>query len=370
MGVDASRRSNGYLDALRITSTATSGCIASVLGREQEHTMAAVWIGIDVSKDRLDYCCGAKGTPRAVPNTAAGHRSLLIGLRKHPVAGCIIESTGAYHQGLVETLQASGVPVTVVTPQVIKWYRQSFGRTAKTDALDARLLARYGEMHQPDPSRVPTPNERDLRQLVARREDLVAQLVAEKTRRQQCASTSRLYPFLVEAIATCERHLAAIEQAIEALIGSDPVLAARRAQLRSVPGVGTVISVVLLAYLPELGELDRRQIAALAGLAPLANDSGTRAGTRSCAGGRAPVRKAMYQAALTCVTHPRVPATVYRDQYAEMQPAKGAKRALIAIARRLLVLLNAMVRDGLRWPETEIGQGRHPRPVRCRVLAD
>lgn len=330
---------------------------------------SSVWVGIDVSRDTLDYCCGAESKPGAVANTPTGHRALLTVLRKQVVGGCIVESTGPYHQGIVERLQGAGVPVTVVTPQVITWYRQSFGRKAKTDATDARLLARYGEMHRPDPSRVPTPTERELRQFVSRREDLVAQLAAEKTRRRQCPPSSRLSPFLTAAIADCARQLAAIEQAIEELIAGDPVLAARRALLRTVPGIGQVISVVLLAYLPELGELDRKQIAALAGLAPLANDSGTRSGPRHCAGGRAPVRTAMYQAALTCVTHPHVPPTVYRDQYEAMQPNKGAKRALIAIARRLLVLLNAMVRDGVTWMETEIGQGRHPRPTRDLSLA-
>lgn len=323
--------------------------------------MAGCWIGIDVSQDRLDYGCGATGKPAAVANTAAGQRKLLTLLRKHTVAGCIVESTGAYHRGIVEQLQAAGLPVTVVTPQVITWYRRSFGRTAKTDAIDARLLARYGEMHQPDPSRVPTQNERDLRALVSRREDLVSQLVAEKTRRTQCAPPSRLYPHLDEAVRICARQLAVLEQEIEALVASDAELAGRRARLRTVPGIGKVSSLVLLAYLPELGELDRKQLAALAGLAPIANDSGTHTGIRYCGGGRRAVRKAMYQAALTCVTHVSVASTVYRNQSREMHPHKGAKRALVAIARRMLVLLNAMVRDSLTWRETEIGQGLHPR---------
>ena len=146
------------------------------------------------------------------------------------------------------------------------------------------------------------------------------------------------------------------------LIASDAALTARQAQLRTMPGVGWVTSVVLLAYLPELGELDRRQIAALAGLAPYADDSGSRQGTRHCRGGRSPVRRAMYLAAVVCATNARVRPTVYRDQYAELAPAKGAKPALVALARRMLVLLNAMVRDGLDWAETDVAQGRHPRP--------
>ena len=331
--------------------------------------MAGCWIGIDVSRDDLDYCCGSAGTPAGVPNTDRGHGRLLTVLRRQQVHGVILESTGAYHQGIVIRLQQAGVPVTVVTPQVITYFRQSFGRTAKTDALDARLLARYGEMHQPAPSRTPTPNERDLRILMSRRDDLVGQLVAEKTRRTQCDPASRLWPHLAVAIARIEQEVAALEAEIEDLVASDPQLAARRALLRSVPGIGRIISLVLLAYLPELGELDRRQIAALAGLAPVARDSGTVTGTRSCRGGRAPVRTAMYQAALTCVTHAQVVPTVYRDQYREMTGRKGAKRALVAIARRMLVLANAMLRDQLTWDQTAIGQGLHPRPSPTPLLA-
>jgi transposase len=331
--------------------------------QHKEDTMAAVWVGIDVSRDQLDYCCGATGKPAVVANRPSGYRALLAALRCQDVAGVIIESTGAYHRGIVARLQQAGIPVTVVPPQVIKWYLQSFGRTAKTDPLDARLLARYGEMHRPSPSRVPTPAERNLRDLVARREDLVTQLVAEKTRSGQCAPQHRVYAHLTDAIRLTEQLLHVVEEEIEAVVTSDPVLAARRALLRNVPGIGAVISVVLLAYLPELGELDRRQIAALAGLAPIANDSGTKTGIRFCGGGRAPVRRAMYQAALTCVTHAQVAPTVYRDQYQEMAPVKGANRTLVAIGRRMLVLLNAMVGDNLAWEATAIAQGQHPRPT-------
>src|SRR5699024_4071061 len=149
------------------------------------------------------------------------------------------------------------------------------------------------------------------------------------------------------------RQKAAVEAEIDAVIAADPALTARQVRLRTVPGIGWVTSVVLLAYLPELGELDRRQIAALAGVAPYADDSGTKQGSRHCHGGRGPVRQAMYLAAMTCATHDQVQHTVYRDKYNEMRPAKETKVVLTAIARRMLVLLNAMVRDGLDWTETE-----------------
>jgi transposase len=142
---------------------------------------------------------------------------------------------------------------------------------------------------------------------MSRREDLVAHLVAETTRRTQCDPTSRLWPHLVEAIALGEQHLATIAAEIDAVVASAPQLAARRTLVRTVPGIGRIISLVLLAYLPELGDRDRRHIAALAGWAPVANDSGTSTGTRVGVGGRAPVRTAMSHAALPCVTHGCVP---------------------------------------------------------------
>jgi transposase len=204
---------------------------------------------------------------------------------------------------------------------------------------------------------------------MSRREDLVAHLVAEQTRRTQCDPTSRLWPHLVEAIALGEQHLATIAAEIDAVVASAPQLAARRTLVRTVPGIGRIISLVLLAYLPELGDRDRRHIAALAGLAPVANDSGTSTGTRVGVGGRAPVRTAMSHAALPCVTHGCVPPTVSRDQYREMASRTGAKRALIAIARRMLVVITAMVRDTLTWEDTAIRQGHHPRPPTLPRLA-
>jgi transposase len=320
------------------------------------------WIGIDVSKDRLDYCVSTTGQPAHLPNTAAGRRTLVTRLRRQAPAGIVLESTGAYHILVTEALQDADLPVSVVTPQLIKWYRASYGEKAKTDRADARLLAAFGAARQPRPTRVLTPTERVLRELVARREDLVAQIGAEKNR-LQVARDARIRRHIAAAVDDAERQRTAIEQEIDAVIASDPVLADRRAQLRTMPGVGWVTSVVLLAYLPELGELDRRQIAALAGLAPYADDSGTRQGKRHCRGGRPPVRRALYLAAVTCVTNARVSQTVYRDQYMATHPTKGAKPVLVAIARRMLVLLNAMIRDGLVWEETAIAQGHHPRPT-------
>lgn len=283
------------------------------------------WIGINVSKARVDYCCGSSGKPASVANTPAGHARLLRVLRTREIARIVLESTGAYHLAIVATLQDAGLPVSVMTPQLIKWYRESFGRKAKTDPKDARLLAAFGEARRPYPSRVPTANERVLRELVARRDDLVALIGAEKNR-LLVARDPRIRHHIAASLADAETRRAEIEREIDHLITGDPLLAKRRAQLRTVPGVGWVTSIMLLAYLPELGEMDRRQIAALTGLAPYADDSGTPHKARHCSGGRSQVRRAMYLAAMTCVTHARVKRTVYRDHYHEMSPAKGANR--------------------------------------------
>ena len=205
--VGAPTRSNGYLDALRITST-TVGCASSVLPmwQSKEFPMTTgVWIGIDVSMPRLDYCCGSAGTPAHVPNTPAGYRRLLRRLRPLEIAGIVLESTGAYHLQLTEALQDAGLPVAVITPQLVKWYRDSFGHKAKTDPADARLLAAFGEARSPRPARVPTANERVLRELVARRDDLVVQIGAEKNR-IQVARDARIRRHIAAAITAAEQR--------------------------------------------------------------------------------------------------------------------------------------------------------------------
>jgi transposase len=321
-----------------------------------------VWVGIDVAKATLDGAVGSDGPRFQVPNTAPGHRQLLRRLARVVVAGIVVESTGTYHLRLVRAVQAAGLPIAVVTPQLIVRFRQSYGHKAKNDPADAALLARFGELRQPAPARIATPIEDRLRALVGLREDLVTTRSAYQVRAQMTQDAQTL-AHLQQLVGLLAEQVAAVEADIEALFAATPALQARRRQLQSVPGIGPVTSMTLVAYLPELGELDRGQIAALAGLAPYDRDSGQQRPRRHCAGGRARVRRVLYLAALTCATNARTQPTVYRDQYRTMAPVKGAKATLTAIARRLVVLLNAMVRDGLTWDQTEVGQGLHPRPT-------
>jgi transposase len=232
-----------------------------------------VWVGIDVAKATLDGAVGSDGPRFQVPNTAPGHRQLLRRLARVVVAGIVVESTGTYHLRLVRAVQAAGLPIAVVTPQLIVRFRQSYGHKAKNDPADAALLARFGELRQPAPARIATPIEDRLRALVGLREDLVTTRSAYQVRAQMTQDAQTL-AHLQQLVGLLAEQVAAVEADIEALFAATPALQARRRQLQSVPGIGPVTSMTLVAYLPELGELDRGQIAALAGLAPYDRDSG------------------------------------------------------------------------------------------------
>lgn len=313
-----------------------------------------LWIGIDVAKAALDVALGPDGPRHTYPNSRTGHRRLVHDLRRVTVAGIALEATGPYHLELVETLQGAGFRPSVLNPQRIHAYRRSTGQRAKNDTADAVLLARFGAQQQPAPARRATPAEQQLRALVARREDLVGIRTAEKTRR--ASERNPVVAASLQAhIAWLSAQIAELEHAIDTLIGADPALAQRRALLRSVPGIGPIISALLVAYLPELGELTRRQIAAIAGLAPYAADSGQHRGQRHIAGGRPLVRRALYQA-VHAVYGRETALAKGRDRL--LTKRKPRKVIVVALARRMVGIVNAMVRENLTWAETEVAQGR------------
>ena len=313
-----------------------------------------VWIGIDVAKASLVVALGPDGPRTTYPNTPAGQHRLLRALAALPVAGLVLEATGAYHLALVEALQGAGYRPSVLNPQRIHAYRRSTGKRAKNDVADAVLLARFGTQQQPVPARIATPTEQHLRALVARREDLVGIRTAEKTRlaSERHAALARS---IQAHIAWLSTQISDLEHAIDTRIAADPALAHRRAHLLSVPGIGPVISAVLVAYLPELGELTRRQIAAIAGLAPYDADSGTHRGPRCIAGGRPLVRRALYQA-VHAVSGRETALAAQRDRLKD----KGNPRKLIviALARRMIGIVNAMIREDLAWSQTDVALGR------------
>ncbi len=313
----------------------------------------AQWVGIDVAKAHLDVAIGETSPVRRFPNTAAGHRRLLAALGAVAVAGIVLEATGAYYQALMAQLQAAGYAPAAINPQWIKAFKTSDGQRAKTDALDARAIARYGRQKQPVPTRPVTPAEQALRALVSRREELVAARAAEQNRRHQ-ATDAASGASIARHIAWLGTEIRELEMAIDAAIAANPAWAAERERLASLRGVGPVTSAVLIAFLPELAEMDRRQLAAIVGLAPYADDSGRHRGQRRIAGGRSLIRRVLYQAALAASRH----EPVFIDQKARMRTAgKPHKVIIVAIARRMLGVLGAMERETLTWEHTRLAQG-------------
>lgn len=312
----------------------------------------AIWIGIDVAKRHLDVAISETGPVRRYPNTPEGYRRLLVALEAVAVAGIVLEATGAYHQGLMATLGAQGYAPTALNPQWFKAFKRSAGKRAKTDVLDAQGLARYGREKQPVPTRPVSPTEQALRALVMRREDVVAARTAEKNRRQQ-ATDATIQASIASHIAWLDGEIRQLEAAIDTAIAADPTWRAARDRLTSMPGVGPVTSAILIAFLPELATMDRRQLAAIVGLAPYADDSGSHRGQRRIAGGRALIRRVLYQAALAASRH----ASVFAAQKARMRAArKPHKVIVVAIARRMLGVLGAMAREQIPWDQTRLAQ--------------
>lgn len=307
-----------------------------------------LWVGIDVASRVLDVSLGSRGEVFQVANTPAGFRTLLSRLTRRCIAGIICEATGSYHHALAIAIWDAGLPLTIVNPAWIKAWRGHGGKLAKTDRADARLLADYGEYHCPAPSRVTPRHERDLKALLSAREDRVQARTTEKNRLRVTTNTvvRASHQRLIDLLTSeCKR----LEDEIEALIASCPELMARRHLLLTMPGVGPVISATLLASLPELGTLNRREIAALAGLAPIANESGTMSGKRWVHRGRRDIRSKMYLASTRGRTHPALQSRHDRLR----ARGKPPKVVITAVARWMLTILNVMVRETLAWDELE-----------------
>lgn len=300
--------------------------------------------GIDVAKDHLDWTLDSGGEVRQVPNTPAGVRRLVRKLQSLELDRVVLEATGGYEKLLFQSLSDAGVPVVRINPKRARDFGKGMGVLAKNDAIDARLLALYGA--KAEPKLVPPRNERERRmsELSARRRQLIQLITMEKNRREQMPRWLRADQ--ESLIRILENRVEKIDALLDAAITEDAEQKARFDRLQTVPGVGAKTARALLADLPELGQLDRRKIAALAGLAPFAKDSGRKSGKRSIHGGRAAPRTALYLAALIASRfNPTLKAAYDRMRAA----GKPGKVALIAMARKLLTILNAIVRDGTEW---------------------
>jgi transposase len=306
---------------------------------------ASVYVGIDVSKAQLDLAVRPTGETWSCPLEEPDLHRLVVRLQALAPTLVVLEATGGYEVPVVSALAAGGVPVVVVNPRQVRDFAKAVGRLAKTDRIDAEVLALFGERVQPPVRPLPDPALQALAALVTRRRQLVDMLVAERTRRAQ-GPAGPVQRSLTEHIRWLERRVTASSDDISRLLQSSPVWRVKDDLLQSVPGIGPGTSAVLIADLPELGQLTRRQIAALVGVAPLACDSGTLAGARHIWGGRVTVRGALYMATLVATRFNPVIRAFYQHLLAT---GKRKKVALVAAMRKLLTILNAMVKHQQSW---------------------
>lgn len=309
--------------------------------------MDALNIGIDVAKDRLDVAANTAAlAPFHLPRDHAGLADLVERLKPLGAERIAVEATGGFETVVVAALAAAGLPVVVVNPAQVRAFAQALGKRAKTDPIDAAVIARFAEATRAELRPLADAETQALADLVARRRQIVAMMGAENQRLKRAAPrTAKSIGRLLKAL---ERELADIDQDIDDSIRRSPTWLEKAELVKSVPGIGDQIARTLIADLPELGTLDRRQIAALVGLAPWTRQSGQWRGRSFIGGGRAAVRTALYMGALVAARHnPSLRA--FRDRL--VAQGKPKLVALIAVARKLITILNAIVRDQQPWRE-------------------
>ena len=304
------------------------------------------YVGIDVSKQALDWVVGPEGEVEQLPNSPAGIRQLVAALRRQELASIIVESTGGYERSLIEALSQSGLPVVLVNPWRVRRFGEGLGVLAKTDPIDARILALFGERARPPKRPQPGPRQREMADLVRRRRQLISIIVAEKNRLDTASKAIR--KDIQGVIQLLERRVARLDERIDRAIAQDDEKAEIQRRLQTAPSVGPGVARALVVDLPELGQLGRRQISSLVGLAPFAKDSGKKSGVRRIRAGRAAPRTALYLAAMNGARFNPVLKTMYERM---LDAGKPKKLALVALARKLLTILNAMVRDQKDWRE-------------------
>lgn len=304
-----------------------------------------VFVGIDVSKARLDVHVWPGDAAFSQANDAAGVAAIAKRLTPLEPTLIVLEATGGLEARAAATLVAAGLPVAVVNPRQVRDYAKATGRLAKTDRLDAEVLARFAEAIRPEVRPLPDAETRHLHSLIARRRQLVEDRAAEKNRERSI--DSKLIRKSIEAhVAFLSKQIDALDEALSKAVEASPAWKAKDDLLRGVPGVGKVVSRTLLATLPELGTLTNKQVSALTGLAPIARDSGTLRGRRHIGGGRGDLRAVLYMAAVTAKTHNPILKTFYDRLIAA---GKVTKVALTAVMRKLVTILNSMVRRNKPW---------------------
>lgn len=306
--------------------------------------MDAIVVGIDVSKDRLDVHVEPGGEAFAVARDAAGLEALVERLRPLAPQTVAVEATGGFETVVAASLCAASLPVVVVNPAQVRAFAGALGKRAKTDPIDAAVIARFVLATRPEVRPLPDAETRALSDLVTRRRQIIQMMVAERQREKR--APARTKKSILRLLKALQKELTAIDEDIDDAVRGSPAWREKEDLLASVPGVGSTIARTLLADLPELGTLDRRQVAALVGLAPFTRQSGQWRGRSFIGGGRATVRSAIFMGAMVAVRfNPQL-----RLFHQRLRDAGKPKMvAIIAVARKLLTILNAILRDKRPW---------------------
>jgi len=307
-------------------------------------TTSSAWIGVDICKKHLDVA-SVTGTPVRVRNDADGRIALARRLKAENVRGVILEATGGLERPLVKAFNTEGVPASIVNPARVRKFAEGTGQLAKTDIIDAHMLARFGDYMKPASTVLADEHRQKLRDLISYRAQITREITARSAQIKQYAS-SDIVDRATAAIEVLRTERKALEREIEALIRSKDDTKRVYKLLITMPGVGLMVAATLIAELPELGRLNRRQIAALVGVAPFANESGDRKGHRSIRGGRDDVRQALFNSARVAIMHNPVAKPFYERLRARGKPHKVA---IVATMRKLLTILNAILKTNKDW---------------------
>ena len=306
--------------------------------------MDAIYVGIDVSKDRVDVHVAATGKAFAVARDGEGLAALVARLKPLAPRLVAVEATGGFEMTVAAAVAGAGLPLAVVNPAQVRHYARALGRQAKTDRIDAEVIARFAAAVRPEPRPLPDAATQALADLVTRRRQIIAMMVAERQRAARLPK--RLKRSCERLVRVLEKELAALDADIDATVRGSPAWRDKEDLLASVSGIGDVTARTLIADLPELGTLDRRQIAALVGVAPFTRQSGRWLGKAAIAGGRPSVRAALFLATMAAVRHN---PTIRAFRLHLLAKGKPKMVVMVACMRKLLTILNAILRDRTPW---------------------
>ena len=308
--------------------------------------MDAQYVGIDVSKDRLDVHVRPSGEAFVVARDDKGLAALLERLQAIAPRLIAVEATGGYENVVAAAIGGAGLPLAVVNPSQVRHYAQALGKRAKTDPVDAEVIARFAEATRPEPRALPDEATQMLAELVIRRRQIITMMVAERQRATRLPK--RLRKSCERVVRMLEKELAALDIDIDTTVRGSPAWRAKEDLLASVPGIGSITARTLIAELPELGRLDRRSLASLVGIAPFTRQSGQWRGKAFIGGGRRSVRAALFVATMAAVRHNPI-IRAFRQRL--LAAGKPKMVAMIACMRKLLTILNAVARDQKAWQE-------------------